>query len=413
MPVCITGMHRSGTSMVARLLNLCGLSLGPPDRMMPPGADNPRGFWENVDIAVLNESILADLGGSWHALPLMKAGWESAPALDPLKGRAITVIRDLAGQEPWGWKDPRTSLTLAFWKRLIGDLKVVICLRNPLAVARSLKRRNNFAEADGLNLWLEYNSRLLAHTSPYERIVTHYDAYFDDPKKELHRLLAWLDIPASDEVVAKASGTISSSLRHSRFSPKDILNAGCSHEVLKLYAEMCKEAGCEYPQEWEKCKMTEQENEDNRDARAQHAYETIQGIINAGRYEEAVRELEKMLAEHPSHAMAHNDLGVLCFQGGQKEKAVKHFEESANFAPGNIRIMKNLALSYLDAGRIADGIHRYRDILASHPNDVETLLISGDLCRRLGQKEDAAIFFRRVMDIEPGNAVAIKSLQML
>ena len=63
MPVCITGMHRSGTSMIARILNLCGLYLGPQDKMMPPKPDNPQGFWENIDLAVLNENILMHLGG--------------------------------------------------------------------------------------------------------------------------------------------------------------------------------------------------------------------------------------------------------------------------------------------------------------------------------------------------------------
>ena len=32
-PISIVGMHRSGTSMVARLLNLCGLYLGTPEEL--------------------------------------------------------------------------------------------------------------------------------------------------------------------------------------------------------------------------------------------------------------------------------------------------------------------------------------------------------------------------------------------
>ena len=44
--ICIAGAHRSGTSMLARLLHACGLYLGPKDALMPPQADNPDGFWE-------------------------------------------------------------------------------------------------------------------------------------------------------------------------------------------------------------------------------------------------------------------------------------------------------------------------------------------------------------------------------
>ena len=35
MPICVAGMHRSGTSMVSRLLYQGGLYLGPDSEMMP------------------------------------------------------------------------------------------------------------------------------------------------------------------------------------------------------------------------------------------------------------------------------------------------------------------------------------------------------------------------------------------
>jgi hypothetical protein len=76
MPVCILGMHRSGTSMITRLLNLCGLYLGREEAMLPPSPeDNPDGYWENQSITDLNEEILASLGGSWSRPPEMPTGW--------------------------------------------------------------------------------------------------------------------------------------------------------------------------------------------------------------------------------------------------------------------------------------------------------------------------------------------------
>ena len=45
-PICIAGAHRSGTSMVMRLLHECGLYLGAESDLMPAQADNPDGFWE-------------------------------------------------------------------------------------------------------------------------------------------------------------------------------------------------------------------------------------------------------------------------------------------------------------------------------------------------------------------------------
>ena len=44
MMILITGMHRSGTSMVARMLNICRLDLASEERLLPPLAGNPAGF---------------------------------------------------------------------------------------------------------------------------------------------------------------------------------------------------------------------------------------------------------------------------------------------------------------------------------------------------------------------------------
>ena len=50
--ICIAGAHRSGTSMVTRLLHCCGLELGPESELMPAQADNPEGFWEHLHLVV-------------------------------------------------------------------------------------------------------------------------------------------------------------------------------------------------------------------------------------------------------------------------------------------------------------------------------------------------------------------------
>jgi len=54
--VVIIGMHRSGTSVIARGLKVLGVTLG--DNLMPPGEDNPKGYWEDLDINELNVELL-------------------------------------------------------------------------------------------------------------------------------------------------------------------------------------------------------------------------------------------------------------------------------------------------------------------------------------------------------------------
>src|ERR1043166_5359212 len=115
MPVAIAGMHRSGTSMVTRLLNLCGLDLGPAEHLMEPAPDNPEGFWESMPFLRINEELLQALDGRWDRPPEDLRDWAAADELAAYRERAAGFPAEFGLKEPWGWKDPRNSLTLGFW----------------------------------------------------------------------------------------------------------------------------------------------------------------------------------------------------------------------------------------------------------------------------------------------------------
>lgn len=206
-PVCILGMHRSGTSMVTGMLSACGLWLGSDDRLMPAHPDNPDGYFENLDVVALNDALLKELGGSWNTLPQTPDGWLDSGPIEVLQARSSTLLNTLeqsATGRPWGWKDPRTCVTLPFWQRQLTGLKAIVCLRNPMAVARSLNRRDSLALCQGLELWRTYNQRLMANLTPGQFIVTHYDAWFNAPEDELRRLLGFLDWHVTDETITAA-----------------------------------------------------------------------------------------------------------------------------------------------------------------------------------------------------------------
>lgn len=246
MPICIAGMHRAGTSMVARLLHLSGLYLGPESDISLTAEDNPEGFWENIHFVRLNNAILACLGGGWDVPPSMPDDWDLAPRLLPLRAQAAELLQQFESHEPWGWKDPRNSLTLAFWKRLLPSLKVVICLRSPLEVARSLHKRGYASNAFAFNLWSTYYTRLLAVVRPEDRVITHYDAYFHDAPAELRRVLDLLGMQYTEETIARACTIRSEALRHNSGTLPELLSAEVPDELLKLYLDMCAEAGPVY-----------------------------------------------------------------------------------------------------------------------------------------------------------------------
>ena len=235
MPVAIVGMHRSGTSMVAQLLGRCGIYLGEDGALLGPTADNRQGHWEHAGFHRLNEEILAELGGGWDMPPRVPTGWGEDIRLRGARTAAEALVESFDGREPWGWKDPRTSLTLPLWQELIPDLKLVWCLRHPLEVALSLQRRGMFSYANSLTLWRIYNERVMSGLEDGNWILTEYDAYFERPESELRRLLSHLEIPYSQSSITEAVAVPANGLRHSRFAPDALANASVAAEIVELY----------------------------------------------------------------------------------------------------------------------------------------------------------------------------------
>src|SRR5919205_4399396 len=90
MAIAIAGMHRSGTSMVARVLSECGVYLGEPDELLPPGLGNDAGHFEHKEFVQLNDEVLATLGGAWDVVPPRYAIWRRR-RLGPLRERAVAL----------------------------------------------------------------------------------------------------------------------------------------------------------------------------------------------------------------------------------------------------------------------------------------------------------------------------------
>ncbi len=229
--------------MIASLLHTCGLDLGPEKDFLPPAPNNPEGFWENRSFLRLNDAILKELGGSWDHPPRKDAsGWENEPSLHHLRKRAGELAWRFAGREPWGWKDPRNCLTLPLWRKLLPQMKVLICVRNPLAVAESLRLRDGIPYDESLELWLTYNLCVLANVPAESRVITHCEIYLCDPFAELHRLLGWVGLSPTKERMERACQRIAPSLLHHRPTMADLVDARISDEVWQCYRDLCEEA---------------------------------------------------------------------------------------------------------------------------------------------------------------------------
>ena len=210
--------------MIARLLSLAGLYLGPDDRMFGPNDGNPDGHFEHIGFLQLDEGLLSHFGGSWERPPRLNPGWQNDVALTKFVSEAKALVDSFPVDSPWGWKEPRTTLLLEFWKSLIPNLRFVICVRNPIDVAGSLANRNGMAIEHGIYLWNRYMRDALQGTVGYPTVFMFYDDFFVNATPEIQRLVRFCGLPVPQDLT-RLQDIISVDLRHYASADQELLLA--------------------------------------------------------------------------------------------------------------------------------------------------------------------------------------------
>ena len=200
--VVILGMHRSGTSVLARCMKVFGFSLG--NKLLPAQADNPKGFFEDEEIVNLNKEMLASLGSSWEKISIIHEEEVRSLYGTEFFSCAVQLIEKRLQSFPhFAVKDPRFVLLLPFWKKVFAScnipVKYVIPVRNPISVAASLKKRNGMELGQGIQLWLAYVLASFRYSDGETRVVVDYDMLLENSSKEISRISSALHLPLDGE----------------------------------------------------------------------------------------------------------------------------------------------------------------------------------------------------------------------
>ena len=241
--VLVLGMHRSGTSALARSLNLCGAAL--PEELVEAAADvNATGFWESRAMLALHDEILEAAGGSWHDLRELDAGWFASDAARALRTRLAALLASEYGAAPLLLvKDPRLCRLLPLWRPVLAELGieplVLLAVRNPLEVAASLRAREGFGEGKALLLWLRHVLAAERDSRGMRRAFVTYEQVLADAPGTVARLGGELgvDWPRAPEVAAaEMRAFLSPALRHHERDADEVLgNPAVPWEVREAY----------------------------------------------------------------------------------------------------------------------------------------------------------------------------------
>ena len=215
--VVILGMHRSGTSLVTRLVSLMGLSLCRDRDLLAGRKANPRGHWESRSLLDFDERLLGELGGAWFCPPPLAAA-ALARLLERHGGEALARLERAHPRRPWVWKDPRACVLMPFWSAVLGPRAAyVLVVRHPLEVVDSLARRDRYEPQLGLALWERYTRAAMIGAAGRPTMVCTYDGVLADPVAWCERLgefLSSLGSPVQDGDWAAIEAFAMPGLRH-------------------------------------------------------------------------------------------------------------------------------------------------------------------------------------------------------
>lgn len=248
----VTGMHRSGTSLIAQYMSECGLNIG--SNLFNPHITNPEkscaGHHEDLDFIGLHQQVFKRYRVDSSALlidgselPFDFNAAEHAAALKLLADR-----RDLA---QWGWKDPRTTLFLQLWYELIDGATFLLPFRHPLAVVDSLLRRGNEKPISrrpimGLRAWSIYNQQIINFVRQHPEASVPCD--IDDLIAAPAPLLARLQDRGLALTPARMEDVFSKKAFHAQYSPQ-------VQKMAAKYPQEVREAEALYQQLQNLCKV--------------------------------------------------------------------------------------------------------------------------------------------------------------
>ena len=216
--VCILGMHRSGTSMLANLIKNMGIYMGEINDLYEETVYNQDGHFELKQIVDLHDQILKHYNRSWYDVASFNIDLDESfikICKEKIKGILSDYLQD---KEYFGIKDPRMCIMLPLWEAVFAELdyqvQYIIITRNPVEVSKSLKKRDGLPLFYGEKLWCYYNNELLKHIKGRKVFLVNYDKILQN-KEWINKLFEFIYEKSCQEQILQK--VIKNNYKHETF----------------------------------------------------------------------------------------------------------------------------------------------------------------------------------------------------
>lgn len=195
--ILIPGMRHSGASTIAQLMTEFGIYMG--NNLLPPLAESSKDFYEDQTLAGINKKFLSHIvhdsefgtiASNYVNAEQYADMFDSSTALDYL-------LKNNFFSQPFAFKDPQLCFTFSFWKQLLtANNKKIACIipiRNPLEIAFSLQKSNNFSHKYCLSLWFLYMVSIISTIKDTPTCFIDHDDIINNLDFVIHKIGSFIE----------------------------------------------------------------------------------------------------------------------------------------------------------------------------------------------------------------------------
>ncbi len=446
----VIGMHRSGTSALARILNLAGLNQF--QNLLDANTHNKSGYWEPKEVVKYNDYLLRTHGSHWADPNPLTIDLKNNDFEKIVNDISEIIKNEFDSVNHIVLKDPRISRIVPVWFEAIRSCNAepifLIAYRNPLNVYQSLNTRDNMDFEHAINLWQSYILEAESGTRHMRRAFINYDSILDDWYQAIQTAFSVMDLPilpgvrdcrqAIDEFIDKTSchhsATDSQVCLHPEI-PNDTkrtyellldANSSFNSDEFDIIRERWKTNASRnnkdsyierlpswhYAKSQEYFKQGKKSDAINSVKRAielgstassmHHHYGNL--LAGVGRFEDAINAYHRAISHDNSHANYHLAISRILFKVGKNEDAIASVNKALEIKPDMAQAHHHLGNIMANAGELKVAESAQRQAISLDTSNPGFHVGLAHVLTRLNRNTEAITYVRLALELAPEQA---------
>ena len=133
-------------------------------------------------------------------------------------------------------------------------------------------------------------------------------------------------------------------------------------------------------------------------------------LIEKGRFDEAIAQLQKIIEKNPNYAPAYANLGTVYIGKRNLDKGIEAYKKAVEINPNDKSTHSNLGNAYTDLKKYDEAIAEHKKVIELAPNDAKAYTNLGTAFSQKGNIEEGINQFKKAISLNPYHPLARKNL---